>query len=147
MQDVWIFDLGQVWNFSWNAIRSTRFINIERWYYFVNFFFICSGCYGKVIVFCWQKTSKGFVWKLDFWLNSLNNSCEKVIESICYCGWVIDVFLSFLIIDGVTLLLCFIDNIDLISIHVFLISLMSSFKNLVKNFSFPLLRSLDKRFM
>ena len=43
-------------------------------------------------------------------------------------------FSSFLIIDGVSFFLCFIHSRDLIPIQVFLISLMSSLKNLVKFF-------------
>ena len=55
-------------------------------------------------------------------------------------------FSSFLIMVGVSLFLCFIDTRDLIPIQI-LIFLMFSLKNLVKYFSFALLRSVDKRFL
>ena len=55
------------------------------------FFFICSSYYESLF-FVDKKTSKRFVWKLNFLLNSLSNWCEQVIESICDCDWVIDVF-------------------------------------------------------
>ena len=63
-----------------------------------------------------------------------------VIGSLIY-------FSSFLFIDGVSLLLCFIDTRDLIPIQVFLISLMFSLKNLMKYFPFSLLSSVDKRYL
>ena len=41
------------------------------------------------LFFCWQKVFEGFVWKLNFWLTSLSNWCEKVIESTCNWDWVV----------------------------------------------------------
>ena len=43
--------LNKMQNVSWDIIRPTRFIIIDRWYYFVILFFICSSYYERVIVF------------------------------------------------------------------------------------------------
>ena len=100
----------------------------------------------ELLLFVEKKTSEGFVWKLYFWLNSHNNWSKKVIENLDDCDWVIDVF--FIISDyNVSLILCFIDTRNSIPIQVFLISFILLLKNLVKYFSFPLLRSVDKRFL
>ena len=98
----------------------------------------------ELLLFVEKKTSEGFVWEFYFWLNSRNNWCKKVIENLEHCDWVIDVF--FIISDySVSLILGFIDTRNSIPIQVFLISFMLLLKNLVKYFSFPLLRSVDKR--
>ena len=90
----------------------------------------------KALFFVDKKILKDLFGNLIFWLNSLIQPEQLmkvfgiVIGSLMY-------FSPFLIMDGVSLFLCFIDTRDLIHIQVFLISLMFSLKNLVKYFFCP----------
>ena len=90
---VWYLVLKKVQNFSWNTARFTRFISIERLYYFVNFFFIYRSYYEKIIDFRLQEIPEWFIWKFDFWVNS--NRRKKVIKSISNWNWIINVFFIF----------------------------------------------------
>ena len=124
--------LNKVYNFSWNAIRPTRYINI---------ILQISSLFIAVIM------------KESLFVADKKLLKDLFKNSICDCDWVIDIF--FIISDYFWLLVisvyhwffCSIDNRDLVPIQVFLISLMFSLKDLVKYFSFALLRSVDKRFL
>ena len=78
MQDGLIFGLWEGANFSENTVMSTKFIAIERWYYFVNFFCRCRSYYERIIDFWWQEIPEWF-W---FWVNNFSSRGKKVIESI-----------------------------------------------------------------
>ena len=78
---------------------------------------------------------------------SLGIDVKKLLKEFGFVIGSLIYFPSFLIMDGVSLFLFFIDTKDLIPIQIFLVSLMFSLKSLAKHFSFVLLRSVDKRFM
>ena len=107
---VWYLVLKKMQNFRWNAVRPTRFIVIKRWYYFINFFCIYRSYYERISDFWWQKLLEWFMWKFDFWVNNFSNRGKKVIKSISNWDWIINVFLSLVINEGVSLFFCFIDT-------------------------------------
>ena len=78
---------------------------------------------------------------------STEQSQKLMWKSYCDSDWVIDVFFMISDYGWCVINFCFIDSRGLIRIQFFLISLMFSLRNLVKYFSFLLLRSVDKRFL
>ena len=64
--EVWYLVLKKKQNFSWNTVRSTKFIAIERLYYFRSY-------YERIIDFWWQEIPELFIWKFDFWVNNSSN--------------------------------------------------------------------------
>ena len=48
--DIWSLTRCKIWV---GILLGPQDINIDRWYYFANFFFICGSYYKRVIVFCW----------------------------------------------------------------------------------------------
>ena len=83
-------------NVSGNTVRSTRFAGVERWYYFVNLFFICRSYYERTIDLDDNKFLNDLFENLIFERTISATVAKKVMKRIWEKAidwdWIINIF-------------------------------------------------------